>query len=375
MAIYVDVSSAVQGKAGLKRYAESLVTALRPLLGDRLRLFQNAFGRLGPLPGWEDHPTVGARLGYKPWRASVLAGQWLHLPLDALTPEAELFHATEHLLPHFRRTPTVLTVHDLIFERLPQSHRFRNYVYLKTAMPLFCRRATAIIAISEATKADLMALYGIAAERITVIPEAAAPHFRPVAPERADRARARYHLPPRYILAVGTIEPRKNLTRLAQACGPLFQEGLADALVIVGARGWLEGEFYRYLEGCPWRERIIFPGYVADEDLPALYSAAAITAQASLYEGFGLPVLEAMACGSPVCASAASSLPEVGGDAALYFDPLLTEQMTDALRRVLRDPSLAQEMREKGLAQAARYSWEQTARQTLALYDRVTTTA
>lgn len=371
MAIYFDVSSAVHGKAGLKRYAESLAAALRPLLGDRLCLFQNALGRRGPLPGWETHLTVGTRLGYKPWRAQVLLGQWLRWPLDARLPEAELFHATEHLLPYLRRTPAVLTVHDLIFERLPQYHRIRNYLYLKAAMPLYCRRATAIIAISEATKADLMALYSLPAERITVIPEAAAPHFQPVSPEQAARARARYRLPARYILTVGTIEPRKNLTRLAQACGPLFQEGLAEALVIVGARGWLEGEFFRYLEGCPWRERVLFPGYVADEDLPALYADAAVTAQPSLYEGFGLPVLEAMACGSPVCASSASSLPEVGGEAALYFDPLRPEEMTETLRRVLHDPVLAQTMRQQGLARAARYSWEETARQTLALYERV----
>lgn len=371
MTIYVDVSSAVHGKAGLKRYSESLVQALRPLLGDRLRLFQNALGRRGPLPGWEDFPTAGTRLGYKPWRGTVLVGQWLRWPMDGLVPSAVLFHATEHLLPPFRRVRTVLTVHDLIFERFPQYHRVKNYLYLHTAMPLFCRRADALIAISEATKRDLVELYHIPPERITVIPEAAAPHFRPQAPEEVQRVRQRYSLPKRYLLTVGTIEPRKNLTRLVQACGPLFEKELVEALVIVGARGWLEGDFFRYLAECPWRDRIILAGHVQDADLPALYAGAVVTVQPSLYEGFGLPILEAMACGSPVCASLTSSLPEVGGEAALYFDPFVVEHITEVVRRALVDNTLAERMRRQGLQRAQSYSWEATARRTLALYEQL----
>lgn len=371
MTIYVDVSSAVHGKAGLARYSASLVAALRPLLGECLHLFQNSLGRKGPLAGWEGHPTAGTPLGYKPWRGAVLLGQWLHWPMDRLIPGAALFHATEHLLPFFGRTRTVLTVHDLIFERFPQYHRLKNYLYLHTAMPLFCRRADALIAISEATKRDLVNLYHIPPERIVVIAEAAAPHFQPQPPEEVTRVRRRYNLPERYLLTVGTIEPRKNLARLVQASGPLFAKGLAEALVIVGSRGWLEGEFFRYLAECPWRERIILPGHVADADLPALYAGAAVTIQPSLYEGFGLPILEAMACASPVCASLASSLPEVGGEAALYFDPFVVEHITEVAQRILMDRALADEMRRKGLMRAQQYSWEKTARQTLALYEQI----
>ncbi len=369
--IYVDVSSAVHGKAGLKRYSESLVQALRPLLGGQLCLFQNSLGRRGPLPGWEGYPTAGTPLGYKPWRGAVLLGQWVRWPMDGLIPGAALFHATEHLLPPFHRVRTVLTVHDLIFERFPQYHRLKNYLYLHSAMPLFCHRADALIAISEATRRDLVELYRIPPERIVVIPEAAAPHFQPQPPEEVERVRRRYNLPRRYLLTVGTIEPRKNLTRLAQACGPLFAEGEVEALVVVGARGWLEGEFFRYLAECPWRDRIILAGHVADADLPALYTGAAVTVQPSLYEGFGLPILEAMACSSPVCASLTSSLPEVGGGAALYFDPFVTEHITDVVRRALTDGALAAEMRRKGLERAQEYSWERTARQTVALYEGI----
>ena len=321
MTIYVDVSAAIHGKAGLSRYAESLVRALDPLLAERLGLFQNSLGTRGPLAGLEARRVAGVSYGYKPWRALVLASQLVRHSMSGLVPDAELFHATEHLLPPMGRVPTVLTVHDLIFERYPEYHKRGNYLYLRMAMPLYCRRASAIIAISQSTRSDLTALYGIPEHKIHVITEAAAPGFCPQTPERVAQVRARYGLPERYILAVGTLEPRKNLPRLIDACGPLFDRGLADALVLVGSRGWLVEEFDAHLAASPWSDQVILPGFVQENDLPAVYAGALLTAQPSLYEGFGLPVLEAMACGSPVCSSATSSLPEVGGDAARYFRP------------------------------------------------------
>jgi glycosyltransferase involved in cell wall biosynthesis len=371
MPIYVDISSAVHAKAGLSRYASSLTRALRPVLGDDLALFQNSLGRRGVPPDLADLPVVGVPLGYKPWRGAVWLSQALRLPLDRLLPQAILFHATEHLLPYLRQAPTVLTVHDLIFERLPEHHKAMNRIYLRGAMPLFCRRATAIIAVSESTRRDLIALYGLIADKIAVIPEAAAPHFRPQSTKQIAHVRARFALPPRYLLTVGTIEPRKNLSRLVDACGPLFQDGDADALVIVGGRGWLTETFFAHLERSPWRERVILPGYVPDEDLPAVYAGAALCVQPSLYEGFGLPVLEAMACGAPVCAADTTSLPEVGGDAACYFAPTDVAAMTEAMRAVLGDAALAAELRRRGFERAVRFSWERTAAETAALYRRL----
>ena len=371
MTIYIDTSSAVHGKAGLGRYAANLARELRALLGDRLRIFQNSLGRRGPLEGWSGPPPAGVHWGYRPWRGLVLARQALRLPFDGLLPGAALFHATEHLLPPLRGVPTVLTVHDLIYERLPEHHKFMNYRYLKAAMPLFCRRATAIIAISAHTRDDLVALYGLDPARITVIPEAAAPHFVQPSPERVAEVRAHHRLPARYALTVGTIEPRKNLPRLLEACAPLLAEGSLDGLVIVGGRGWLTEGFDRALAAYPFRDRVLLPGYVADQDLPAVYAGARVTVQPSLYEGFGLPVLEAMACGSPVCASRTTSLPEVGGDAAMYLDPEDVGDMTAAIRRVLEDEALAGAMRAGGLARAARFSWRRTAEETAALYEQV----
>jgi glycosyltransferase involved in cell wall biosynthesis len=370
VAIYVDASSAVHAKAGLSRYASNLIAALAPLLGTRLRLFQNSLGRKGPLPGWEAWPTAGVPWGYRPWRALVWMGQAARCSMERRLPEAELFHATEHLLPYLGRTPTVLTVHDLVFERFPQYHKPWNYRYLHAAMPLYCQRATAIIAISEHTRGDLVARYGVPAGKITVIPEAADPRFLPESPQRIAMVRQRYGLPSRYVLTVGTLEPRKNLTRLVDACGPLFREDLTEALVIVGSKGWLYEGFLGHLETLPWRHRVVLPGFVTDDDLPAVYSGAAVTVQPSLYEGFGLPVLEAMACGSPVCASRASSLPEVGGEAARYFAPEEADQITDVLRAVLSDEPLREAMRAAGIARAAELSWAKTAQQTVALYER-----
>lgn len=371
MAIYVDTSSAVHGKAGLGRYAANLARELRALLGDRLRLFQNSLGQRGPLEGWEGAPPEGVRWGYRAWRSIVWMGQELRVSMDGLLPGAELFHATEHLLPPFRQIPTVLTVHDLIFERLPEHHKFFNRHYLKAAMPLYCRRADAIIAISEHTKADLIALYDVPAAKVTVIPEAAAPHFQPQTPQRVAEVRGRYGLPARYAVTVGTIEPRKNLSLLLDSCAPLFEAGSLDGLVIVGSKGWLTEGFFAKLSTYAQRDHVILPGYVADDDLPAVYAGAAVTVQPSLYEGFGLPLLEAMACGSPVCASGTTSLPEVGGDAARYFDPTGVLDMTTTMQAVLEDEALAAEMRQAGLERAASFTWRRTALETCAVYDRL----
>jgi glycosyltransferase involved in cell wall biosynthesis len=237
-------------------------------------------------------------------------------------------------------------------------------------MPLYCRRATKIIAVSEQTKRDVIEAYGIPAEKITVVYEAAAPGFGPQDPQTVARAKQRYHLPERYLLSVGTIEPRKNLGRVLAAFERLRDEGLADALVIVGKRGWLYDDFFAQLEASPAKSSVIFPGWVEDGDLPALYAGAAAVAFPSEFEGFGLPALEGMACGAPVVCSNTSSLPEIAGDAALLVDPTNTDEITDALRRVLTAPGLAEEMRGRGLAQAAKFSWERAAQETVQVYEQ-----
>lgn len=378
--IYLDISAAVHRRAGLGRYAESLARTLvaedSSLSGagstDRrcpYALFYNRERGVEPLEGLTHLPTRTVALGYKPWRMLVWLGQLAHFGLDRLLPDAELFHATEHLLLPLRSIPTVLTVHDLIFRHLPEHHKPLNRWYLNLALPLYCRRATHIIAISECTRRDLMAAYDLPPGRITVVHEAADPRFHSQPPEAVDAVRARYGLPERYILFVGTVEPRKNLTRLLEAFEAVHSTGLTDGLVIVGRRGWLYGDFFARLERSPVREAVRFPGYVPDEYLPAIYAGAQALAFPSLYEGFGLPALEAMACGTPVACSDASALPEVAGEAALYFDPRNVASIIDALRGLLDDADLRADLEERGLRRAAKFSWSRVANETRAVYD------
>ena len=370
MAIYIDISVAVHGRAGLGRYAESLARALVQEHPERFAFFYNRDRSTSPLAGLERVPTRTVRAGYKPWRMAVWLGQLLGLGFDRLVPEAELYHATEHLLLPLRRVPTVLTVHDLIYHLFPEHHKPLNYWFLNRAMPLFVQRARAIIAVSESTRQDLIRCYGVPPDKATVVHEAAAPHFRPASPEAIAAVRARYKLPEDYILTVGTIEPRKNLSRLLDALQRLQQEGDDARLVVVGSRGWLYEGFFRHLEELQLGDSVLLPGYVPDADLPAVYSAAKVFVLPSLYEGFGLSVLEAMACGTAVVCSHASSLPEVGGDAAHYFDPTDVEEMAQTIRAVWHDEALQAEMGRRGLAQAARFSWARAAQETMAVYQR-----
>ncbi|TEU10319.1 MAG: glycosyltransferase family 1 protein [Anaerolineales bacterium] len=370
MAIYIDISAAVHGRAGLGRYAESLARALVQGYPKRFAFFYNRDRGTSPLDGLERVPTRTVHAGYKPWRMAVWLGQLLGLGFERLLPEAELYHATEHLLLPLRRVPTVLTVHDLIYHLFPEHHKPLNYWFLNRAMPLFVQRARAVIAVSESTRRDLIRCYGVHPDKITVVHEAAAPHFRPASPEAIATVRARYGLPEGFILTVGTIEPRKNLSRLLDALQRLRQKGDDVRLVVVGSKGWLYEGFFRRLEELQLGDAVLLPGYVPDADLPAVYSAATLYVLPSLYEGFGLSVLEAMAGGTAVVCSRASSLPEVGGDAARYFDPTDVEEMAEAIGAVWRDEALRLEMGRRGLAQAARFSWRRAAEETMAVYQR-----
>ncbi len=421
MTIYFDISAAVHRRAGLGRYAESLARALLAHLAGlpasqaaRLAFFYNRERGIEPLAGLEQVPARTVALGYKPWRMLVWLGQLARVGFDRLLSGATLYHATEHLLLPLRSIPTVLTVHDLIFRRYPRHHKPLNRWYLNATMPLFCRRADHIIAVSEQTKRDVMAAYGVPADKITVIYEAADPRFRPQPPEVVSEVRRRYRLPDRYLLFVGTIEPRKNLGRLLAAFERLHAERLADALVIVGKRGWLYEDFFARLEQSPARNAVLFPGWVDDADLPAIYAGAQALAFPSEFEGFGLPVLEAMACGTPVVCSNTSSLVEIAslpgplsdevtsppgpfgeertsppgpfgeertsppgpfgeerGRVAVLVDPLDVDALAGALRAVLSDPDLAAALRARGLEQAARFSWERAAQETLQVYRQV----
>jgi glycosyltransferase involved in cell wall biosynthesis len=368
--IYIDVSAAVHSKAGLGRYSESLAQAIVNTQPDHFSLFYNR-GRDGVLPETlQGIPRRQVSLGYKPWRMAVLLGQIAGVGFNRLAPDATLFHSTEHLLLPLRNVPTILTVHDLIYKLYPEYHKKLNYVYLNRAMPLFCRRAGAIIAVSEATKRDIVSYYGIDPAKIHVVHEAPAGHFRPPDQDEIARVRQEYRLPARFLLHLSTIEPRKNLERLVDALLILRGENEGLSLVLAGAKGWLYDDFFTRIKAEGLEELVRPLGWVPDEDLPAVIGAASLAVQPSLYEGFGLPILEHMACGQVVAASNSSSHPEVGGDAAAYFAPTDMVEMVKVIERLLINEDEYARRRSAGLKQVQKFSWSRAAAETIAIYNQ-----
>lgn len=373
MRIRIDLTPAVQQHAGLGRYAEELTHALIGLRsGDEFGVFYvDPLGRV-PAPPLDGLPSKALRWSNKPWRMRTLLSSYARVPMDSLLGDGDVFHATDHLLPHLGRMRSVFTLHDLIPLKHPEIHLPLNRWYSRLTIPLFLRRADAIICVSQDTKNDAVRFFGLDRSRIWVIPEGVNPRFQPVRdPAVLAGVRARYNLPKRFVLNVGTIEPRKNLISLWEAYRALRTEGNAEKLVVVGKKGWLYQETFVRLRELGLEGEVIFPGYVPDEDLPALYTLAECFTFPSLSEGFGLPPLEAMACGCPVVCSNSSSLPEVCGDAAILVPPTDVANLTAALRRVIREPALQGELRVRGLKQAARFTWQSTARRTLEVYRSV----
>jgi glycosyltransferase involved in cell wall biosynthesis len=375
MNLCVDVSAALQQGAGIGRYGREL---LRQLVAQadpgEISTFRNNAGRTPLPPELATLPAYSVRDGNKPWRLNVAADYALGRGRDALLPGVGLFYATDHLLPRLRHIPSVLTVHDLSYLLLPQYHSRLSGAYQRHMMPRFVRQARHIIAPSNATKRDIVAHYNIESSKITVIPEAINTNqMHPVNEVRRQEIRRRYELPERYMLYLGTLEPRKNVIALLEAFAALIAQGRADGvqLVLAGRRGWLYKATLDRINELGLASRVQQLGFVPDEDLPALYAQAELFAFPSFYEGFGLPPLEAMACGTPVVASNTSSLPEVVGDAGLLVAPNDYMALAEAINAVIERPELRFRLRQASIKQAACFSWERTARETLALLREV----
>jgi glycosyltransferase involved in cell wall biosynthesis len=302
------------------------------------------------------------------------------LPWASLRGAFDLLHVTYNA-PPINPCPTVVTIHDISFEHYPQFFSPRDRLILKTLVPLSARRAAHILTVSQHAKREIVERYGLPPDKITVTYEAAGAQFRPVDdPAAAQAVRAKYAIPNGpFVLALGNLQPRKNIARLvaafaqvaAQQQSPnhlITQSSDHPSLVIAGKAQWRESEIHQSVQQAGLAGRVIFPGYVDDADLPALYSTATVFVYPSLYEGFGLPPLEAMACGAPVISSNAASLPEVVGDAALCIDPTDTESLAQALVDVLAHSELRADLRAQGLRRAAGFSWERCAAETLRAY-------
>ena len=371
MQITIDLSPVVHRKAGLATYARNLAEHLLTLdRANEYAAFHYGIG-VAPLPPSLNHlPLTTVPWDARRWRLTVAAQYFTGGSMDRTMSKTDLFHATEHLLPPLRATRTVFTFHDAIYALFPEYHLPLNRLFLGLMMPRFLRRANAIIAVSECSKRDAMRLYNIASEKITVIYEGVNPALRPVDDlNRIADVRARYAKNQPFILCVGTIEPRKNISALVDALKILRARGLPHRLLVAGRKGWLYQSTFDHVKQSGMESQVDFLDYVPDADLAALLSACDAFVFPSLYEGFGLPPLEAMACGAPVVCSNTSSLPEVVGDSALLFNPRDVGEIANAIKRVITDRTLQDELRAKGIAQAKKFSWERAARETLSIYN------
>lgn len=361
-------------RAGVSHYIEQLLTHLalldqphhytiyttRGLGADALKLNERFTVRPSLFP------TINPRVRI-PW-------EQLLAPLLLRWNGAHLFHGTLNVAPLACSVPSIVTIHDLAFIRFPGTFRSYNRTYLDFATRISARRATRILAVSEHTRREVVGLLGVPPERVVVTPNAARAHFRPPDPAALAAFRTQRSLPERFVLYVGTLEPRKNLTTLLEAYSRIAQEHRVP-LLVGGGKGWMYAPVFERLETLGLRDQVHFVGYIEEQELPLWYAAATLFVFPSLYEGFGMPPLEAMACGTPVVTSNRSSLPEVVGDAGLMVSPTDVDALATAIARLLTDAALREVLRERGLERARLFSWRVTAERTLAVYNEIGLTA
>jgi glycosyltransferase involved in cell wall biosynthesis len=377
MRIGIDYTAAARQRAGIGRYTRELVAALlRIESAHRYTLFA-AIGGLKTRDWRLEILNLQSLLSDLQLRAVPITDDWLHrlwqrlrlpIPVEAITGPLDVFYSPDFVLPPtLRSTRTLLTVHDLSFLHFPDAFVPSLRAYLERVVPRSVARADRVLADSASTRKDLIAHFGMAPEKVHVLYSGVGARFHPEKePGEGERLWDKYGIESPYILSVGTLQPRKNYVRLIKAFASLQLAGLPLTnlqLAIAGGRGWLYEDILAEAQRHGDRVRVL--GFVDDADLPALLRSAALFAFPSLYEGFGIPLLEAMACGVPVVCSNASSLPEVAGDAALMVDPLDVDGLMQAMAHVLNGADLRREMVAKGLAQAERFTWEKAARQLL----------
>jgi len=362
MLIGIDASRAARGKrTGTEKYSFQLIRHLVAL--DQKNRYRLYFDR---------PPFYELRIANCELRVMPFPRLWTHVRLswEMMRRPPDVLFVPAHVLPIVHPPRSVVTIHDLGYLYFPRTYRALDRLYLDLTTRYNARAAAHIIADSQATKRDLVERYGVEPSKISVIyPGYDEEAFQPVREREAIEAvKARYGIAGDYILFVGTIQPRKNLVRLMEAFSLLKRQAADLQLVIAGKKGWLYEAIFRRVEELGLEGQVVFTGYVAEEGLPALFSGARLFVFPSLYEGFGLPVLEAMACGTPVVCSNASSLPEVAGDAAVLVNPRDVEELAGAMRQLVESQEIRAELRGKGLAQAARFSWQRAARETLIAY-------
>ncbi len=350
---------------GVGRYVERLLAAL-VARGDTHRYHLLASRPLhGTLPTGVVGP-VGRRFPTRwLWMQTMLP-----VILHRLRPH--VCHFTNGMAPLGCPCPYVLTLYDMSLFLHARTQPLKSRLLIRSLVPRVARRAAAVITPTQSARADIIRVLGLPAGRVHVVSGGVDPAFRPLdSPDALDPVRRRYGLDRPFILSVGTLEPRKNLGRLTRALGQLRAQGRQEELVLVGRHGWGRDEARRVAEELGIAATVRILGYVPQSDLPALYALARVVAFPSLYEGFGFPIVEAMACGTPVLTSNRSAMAEVGHDAALLIDPTAVGSIADGLAALLDDEPLRERLRGAGLHRAASLRWPTVAERTVAVYDRV----
>lgn len=351
-------------KTGTEHYAQTLLQyLLRQDTANRYRVYTHQLLKHDFLnqPNVEQVPITLPRL----WTQAGLAKQvWSHQP--------DVLFIPAHTMPivHKSSLKTVVTIHDLGYEYLPQYHQFPHKLYLNRTTEYAARHATQLIAVSEFTKKDLINKLGVPAERISVVYEGVEPVNKP-SENDIQVVKQKHNLTGPYIVFIGTIQPRKNLVRLIQAFAQIADQHPQLELVLAGGKGWMSDDIYATPAECNIADRVKFLGYIDEHDKPALYAGAQATALVSLFEGFGLPVIESMAVGTPVIASNSSSLPEVVGQAGLLVNPESVQDIAQGLDKIISQQNLREQYVANGLLQAKKFTWEQAAQGTLAVLERV----
>ena len=382
MKVAIDISPlARQNRTGIENYIFNLCKNL-PLVDKKNEyvLFANSYGHHQPLRaaaeeiGLRNHQNMSTRVSRLPGTILKFMWRYLHGPsAERLVGGIDIFHVSDRLGPPLKKAKLVVTIFDLTPMKFKGffTEKAANYftIYFKEIIP----KAAVVIAISQCTKNDILEYFDIAEERVEVIPLAADANYKQVQDKIAvDKVKARYKINRDYILFVGTLEPRKNITNIIRAYNMLPHHlKYNHLLVICGKKGWYYEEIFRTVEELNLEDNVIFTGYVPDKDVPLLMNGAKVFVYPSFYEGFGLPPLEAMACGTPVISSNVSSIPEVVGNAGILVNPNNVEELSDAIVRVVSNEELRAQLSEKGLRQANKFSWRATVEKTVEVYNRV----
>ena len=374
MKIGIDASAVVGEKSGVGWYTTSLIEALATVdHHNQYVLYPFFYHVFDPRFKKLVAPTRSFSVRFTALPEALIRFLWFRsrIPRHRLLGKVDVLHSTTFCCPPVHMGKLVVTIYDVSVLHYPELHTEMNRVHCLKGTWETAVHADRIIAISQHTKKDLVEYFNVQEDRIAVIPLAARDEFHPRPRTEAQAFVARrWGLNQPYLLSVGTIEPRKNLRRLINVYCGLPEEIRNDyQLIIAGGEGWLSTDIYQSIVEMGAESSIRFLGYVPASDLPWLYGGATCFVYPSLYEGFGLPALEAMACGIPLITSNTSSLPEVAGEAALFIDPLSEEELRSAIIKVVSDPTLRQKMSEQGLDQAKQFSWEQVARDTLQVYE------